>query len=185
MQHDSGELVWYNYVNPNDIFDLDLQISLILASVTIDGIEREIVIASGKLGYIYAIDRETGATIWITPVGIHQNDDLEEIPPGETVTVYPGVLGGVETPMAYADGIIYAPVLNLPTEYEATAFGSQNGSEAVAAANEHTPIGQGTSELVAVDRPMVASCGHTSSTAICTAARLSSAISCLSPPSTA
>ncbi|MBE2270620.1 MAG: PQQ-binding-like beta-propeller repeat protein [Anaerolinea sp.] len=151
LQHDSGELIWYNYVNPNDLFDLDLQISPILATVTIGGIARNVVIASGKLGYIIAMDRETGATLWNTPVGIHQNDDIESIPPGEAITVYPGVLGGVETPMAYADGIIYAPVLNLPTEYDATAFGSADGSEAVAAANERTPIGQGTSELVALD----------------------------------
>ncbi len=151
LQHDSGELAWYNYVNQNDLFDLDLQLSPMLATVAIDGIARDIVIGSGKLGYIFAMDRATGATLWSAPVGIHQNDDIEEIPPGETITVYPGVLGGVETPMAYADGIIYAPVLNLPTEYEATAFGSLDGSEAVAAANERTPIGQGTSELVALD----------------------------------
>lgn len=151
LDHDTGELVWYNYVNPNDIFDLDFQISPMLATIQSRGVPRDIVIGSGKLGHIIAFDRKTGELLWDTRVGIHQNDDLSEIPPNETVVVYPGVLGGVETPMAYADGTVYAPVLNLPTEYSATGHGARTGSEAVANAEGHTPIGQGTSEVVALD----------------------------------
>jgi outer membrane protein assembly factor BamB len=151
LEYDSGELVWYNHLNPNDLFDLDTQLPPILATVQMQAEDREIVIGSGKFGRVVAMDRETGGVLWDTLVGIHQNDDLVEVPPGETVVVYPGVYGGVETPMAYADGTVYAPVLNLPTEYEATAFGAQNGTEAVQNAGEHTPTGQGTSEVVALD----------------------------------
>lgn len=151
LAHDTGELVWYNYVNPNDLFDLDFQAPPILASVFLEGEQREIVIGSGKLGEIIAFDRETGETIWRTPVGIHQNDNLTEIPAGETVTVYPGILGGVETPMAYADGIVYAPVLNLPTEHSPTGWGAETGTEALTNADARTPVGQGTGEVVALD----------------------------------
>ena len=38
-------------------------------------------------------------------------------PPGETVVGYPGFFGGVETFMAYEDGVVYVPVVNLPTTY--------------------------------------------------------------------
>lgn len=151
LNADSGELAWYNYVNPDDLFDLDVQVSPMLATVTVDGEARELLIGSGKLGDIIAVDSSTGETVWRTPVGIHQNDDVTEIPEGITIEVYPGVLGGVETPMAYADGTIYAPVLNLPSPYDATGFGATNGSEALANVNDRTNIGSGTSELVAVD----------------------------------
>lgn len=151
LKHDTGEMVWHNYGNPNDLFDLDFQISPMLATIRVEGEAIDIVIGSGKLGDIIAMNRETGETIWRTPVGIHQNDDLTEIPPGETVTVYPGILGGVETPMAYADGIIYAPVLNLPTEHSPTGWEAETGTEALNGADAHTSPGSGTSELVAVD----------------------------------
>lgn len=151
LDHESGELVWYNYVNPNDLFDLDVQISPMLATVSIDGSERALVIGSGKLGDVIALDRGNGETVWRTEVGIHQNDDVTEIPMDMTIEVWPGALGGVETPMAYADGTIYAPVLNLPTRFTATGGGAETGSEALANASEATNIGSGTSELVALD----------------------------------
>lgn len=151
LAHDTGELLWYNHVNPNDLFDLDFQAPPILATVEIEMQPREIIIGSGKLGDVIAFDRETGEILWRTPVGIHQNDELTAIPPGETVTVYPGILGGVETPMAYADGVVYAPVLNLPTEHDPTGWGATTATEALNAANDHTPTGQGTSEVVALD----------------------------------
>lgn len=149
LQYDSGELFWYNHVNPNDLFDLDFQLSPMLATITLEGQQREVVIGSGKLGEVVTVDRETGETIWRTEVGIHQNDNLTEIPAGETVTVYPGTLGGVETPMAYADGVVFVPVLNLPTEHSPTGFDAETGTEALE--NLSTPAGQGTSEVVALD----------------------------------
>jgi glucose dehydrogenase len=63
LQHDTGDLIWYNYVNPNDLFDLDFQLSPILATVQIAGQPRDIVIGSGKMGHIIAMDRQTGAII--------------------------------------------------------------------------------------------------------------------------
>ena len=70
---------------------------------------------------MHAFDADTGEELWVTRVGVHQNDDLKEVPPGEAVVVYPGSLGGVETFMAYADGVVYVPVVNLPTTYTASS----------------------------------------------------------------
>jgi hypothetical protein len=36
-------------------------------------------------------------------------------------TLYPGELGGVETNMAVADGVVYVPVVNVPTTYTSTS----------------------------------------------------------------
>ncbi len=53
-------------------------------------------------------------------VGTHQNDTLDTFPADTSVTLFPGIYGGVETPMAYADGIVYVPVTNLSSDYTAT-----------------------------------------------------------------
>jgi outer membrane protein assembly factor BamB len=135
----NGELLWYTQVLPHDIFDLDFQISPILATATIAGSERDIVIGSGKLGRVFAFDRETGEIYWETPVGQHQNDELTELPPGIT-RVLPGALGGVETPMALADGTLYVPIINLFSDFEPTAFVA-----------ETFDFGAGTGEFAALD----------------------------------
>jgi mono/diheme cytochrome c family protein len=33
-------------------------------------------------------------------------------------TLLPGILGGVETQMAYADGVVYAPIVNIPVRFK-------------------------------------------------------------------
>ena len=134
----SGNLLWYNQPKPFDLFDADFQISPILTTATIGGSSRKIVIGAGKGGYVIAFDRATGSQIWKTPVGVHQNDGLTAIPAGQTVTVLPGIFGGVETPMASANGVVYVPVANLQTNFTDTAYTLPNPST-------------GTGELDAID----------------------------------
>ena len=134
----SGELQWFQQVKPHDLFDGDFQISPILATATIGGSSRDIVIGSGKLGHVVAFDRQTGEELWDTPVGLHRNDDLTTIPAGKTVTVAPGVYGGVETPMALADGVVFVPVVNVPTDYTASS-------------STQPDVSGGTGELNAID----------------------------------
>jgi outer membrane protein assembly factor BamB len=118
----TGSVAWYINIKPFDLFDLDNQLSPVLTTATIDGAERAVVVSTGKHGIVVCADQETGEELWRTPVGQHQNDELTEIPEGETVIVLPGTLGGVETPIAVADGVVYCPVINLPTEYSSTAL---------------------------------------------------------------
>ncbi len=152
LDHVTGELLWYDQIKPLDLFDLDFQTSPVLTTIAADdGSERDIIIGSGKLGRVIAFDRETGERLWDTPVGIHQNDELTELPLGETAVVYPGVWGGVQTPIAYAEGVVFLPVLNLPTPYTATGYDAEDGTEAVLNATGRVNILEGTSELVAVD----------------------------------
>jgi outer membrane protein assembly factor BamB len=134
----SGELQWFQQVKPHDLFDGDFQISPILATTTIGGSSRDIVIGSGKLGHVVAFDRQTGEELWDTQVGLHRNDDLTTIPAGKTVTVAPGVYGGVETPMALADGVVFVPVVNVPTDYTASS-------------STQPDVAGGTGELNAID----------------------------------
>ena len=83
---------------------------------------RSLTIVSGKMGIVYALDRDSGELVWKTPVGTHNGHDNDgqaqldgtlELPriPFE---LYPGPLGGIETNMALSDGVVYAAVVNLP-----------------------------------------------------------------------
>ncbi|MGC4191622.1 MAG: PQQ-binding-like beta-propeller repeat protein [Thermomicrobiales bacterium] len=137
---DSASIEWYINVKPHDLFDLDNQLTPVLGNVSINGTDTKVVFTSGKHGIVVAANQETGEELWRTPVGKHQNDDLQEVPEGQQVEVFPGTLGGVETSMAFADGVVYAPIVNLRTVYE--------GGRLVA---EALDIFSGTGELVALD----------------------------------
>lgn len=115
----TGTLTWSYNVKPHDVFDLDNQLTPVIIDLE-DG--RKIVVTSGKHGIVVALDRESGLVVWRTPVGKHMNDDATTIPEGGFLEVWPGTLGGVETPMAYANGLVYAPVYQLPSFYTGGGF---------------------------------------------------------------
>jgi outer membrane protein assembly factor BamB len=59
---------------------------------------------------------------------VHRNDDLEALPGPTEVT--PGTFGGILTPPATADGVVYAAVLHAPTVLrpdETAYFGADLG----------------------------------------------------------
>ncbi len=134
----SGNLQWFDQVKAHDLSDGDFQSSPILTTATIGGASHDIVIGSGKLGRVVAFDRQTCKELWNTPVGEHSNDDLKAFPADKNVTVAPGFYGGVETPMALADGVVYVPVVNVPTAYTSTSMVQPN-------------VARGTGELDAID----------------------------------
>lgn len=146
IDHGTGKLVWYQQVLQHDIQDHDLQIAEILVNnVTASGKTHDVVIASGKMGKVYEIDRATGNLLWAVPVGEHTpNDQWDQFPSvtnkSDFLRVQPSVIGGVETPMAYSDGIIYVPVEDLETAWNSTSldFSSLNFTS-------------GKGELVALD----------------------------------
>ena len=103
----TGKLLWYDQVTPHDVRDYDFEASPIL--VTLGG--RRLVIGAGKAGRVVAWNRDTHARLWSRAVGTHLHD-LGPLP-RHTTTVCPGLLGGVETPMAYAGGRLFVPVVEL------------------------------------------------------------------------
>lgn len=109
----SGRLLWYDQVTPHDVRDYDFQVSPILA--TVDG--RRAVFGAGKGGRVIAWDRATHTRLWTRAVGVHLND-LGSLP-AHPKRVCPGLLGGVLTPMAYADGRLFVPVVELCSQESA------------------------------------------------------------------
>jgi outer membrane protein assembly factor BamB len=132
----TGKLVWFDQVTTHDIRDYDFQLPPIIGSV--DG--RPVVFGAGKAGLVVAWDRSTHRRLWQAAVGIHRNDRGPL--PRRPVSVCPGLLGGVETPMASAGGRLYVPVVDLCMR------GSAIGYEPLDRVNV---FWRGRGELVALD----------------------------------
>jgi glucose dehydrogenase len=148
LNSETGELRWYLQAKPHDLFDLDFQNTPVLATVTVNGTDTLVAIGSGKAGTVIAADAETGTEVWRAAVGMHQNDELQEIPEGETVEVYPGSLGGVETPIAYSDNRVFVPILNMPGYYTATGSGEGPNGGLNQSTGQFTALDAATGEVV-------------------------------------
>jgi outer membrane protein assembly factor BamB len=140
----TGKVKWYFQAVPNDFHDWDLQLSPIYAKSG----GRALILEAGKMGYVYAIDAASGKLIWKTKVGLHNGHDQDgtlalrhRLPKlSYPLTVEPGIVGGVETNMAVADGVVYVPVANLASVW-------QNRNTGLGSAN----FGGGTGEMLALD----------------------------------
>ena len=120
----TGALAWFHQVTPHDIFDRD-QVHAQIVELA-DG--ADVVVSSGKSGVVVGLDPDDGTVRWEAEVGVHDNDDLTQLD-GPT-TIAPGTYGGVLTPPASQDGVVYLPVVNAPAEVrpDATAyFGAEMG----------------------------------------------------------
>jgi outer membrane protein assembly factor BamB len=113
----TGRLVWHDQVTPHDVRDYDFQDSPILAAVPAGGKAVDVVFGAGKAGRVVAWDRTTRRRLWSRAVGTHRRD-LGPLPK-RPVRVCPGFLGGVLTPMAYAGGRLFVPVVELCTHESA------------------------------------------------------------------
>jgi outer membrane protein assembly factor BamB/plastocyanin len=135
----TGAVRWNVNAKPHDLFDLDFQLTPILTTVNINGVNTPVAIGSGKAGLVIAANADTGEVLWNKPVGKHENDDLQDVPEAG-VEVAPAALGGTETPMAYADGVVYAPVINLPMTFGPFALDASS-----------VDFSKATGELVAIN----------------------------------
>jgi alcohol dehydrogenase (cytochrome c) len=132
----SGRLRWYDQVTPHDVRDYDFAVPPIIGSAG----STPAVFGSGKAGLVIAWNRSTHRRIWEARVGVHRNDS--GLLPTHRVPVCPGLYGGVLTPMAYGEGKLFVPVVDLCMR------GSAYGYEAL----EHVDVvRRGRGELVALD----------------------------------
>jgi alcohol dehydrogenase (cytochrome c) len=137
----TGRLLWHDRVTPHDVRDYGFEATPILATLR----RGNIVFGAGKAGRVIAWNRDTRRRLWDTAVGLHRNDAGPL--PLHRVTVCPGLLGGVATPMAYSDGRLFVPVVDL--------CGWSSAVSRQPLADVHIAIGTG--RLVALD----ANTGHT------------------------
>ncbi len=133
----TGKLRWYRQAVAHDLFDQDF-VHALLAKVGAGGDARQVVIGAGKGGQVLGMDPATGKLLWKTAVGVHEHHDLTALT-GPT-EVMPGTYGGVLTPPATADGVVYVATLNAPATLEPDETAYFGGS-----------IGTRDGEVVAID----------------------------------
>jgi alcohol dehydrogenase (cytochrome c) len=129
----TGKLLWSDQVTPHDVRDYDFQLPPLLVG--------DVVIGAGKAGRVIAWNRASGTRRWEADVGVHRNDRGPL--PTRPAQVCPGLLGGVETPMASADGRVFVPVVDLC--FRESAYGT-SGLRFYS-----TDYSKGTGSLVALE----------------------------------
>jgi outer membrane protein assembly factor BamB/plastocyanin len=116
----TGKRIWFRQTVRHDVRDYDLQIPAITTTVPIGGVQTDIVLVAGKMGKAFAYRAADGKHLWTRSVGKHQNDTGPL--PRKLVNIFPGDLGGVETPMALADNRLFVPWVDLPTRARSTGL---------------------------------------------------------------
>lgn len=113
----TGRLRWYFQGVTDDFKDYDMQTSPIATRID----ATPVVIGSGKMGIVYAIDADNGRLLWKRPVGEHNGHDDDSLDALEhrsalkaPYTILPGSLGGVESDLALAGDTLYVATCNLP-----------------------------------------------------------------------
>ncbi|MGB6450552.1 MAG: PQQ-dependent dehydrogenase, methanol/ethanol family [Steroidobacteraceae bacterium] len=130
----TGRYAWHYQTTPGDMWDYDSTQTLTLATLTIDGRPRKVIMQAAKNGYFYVLDRATGqllsAKSYVTvnwSRGIDPRTGRPEVNPqalydltGKVWVGEPGAGGGHNwQPMSYspATGLVYIPAQELPFPY--------------------------------------------------------------------
>jgi outer membrane protein assembly factor BamB len=135
----TGKLLWYDQVLAHDVRDYDFGSTPILATQRVAGRSTPIVLGAGKGGQVIAWNRDTYRRLWTTKVGKHLHDTGPL--PAKAVQVCPGLLGGIVSPMAYAGGRVFIPVVDLCMQ--GSSIGYPRGLA--------VDYSKGTGEVVALD----------------------------------
>jgi alcohol dehydrogenase (cytochrome c) len=122
----TGKLLWFRQAISHDLRDYDLMIPAITATIPIQGVQTEVELVAGKMGKAYAYRADNGQHLWTRSVGKHQNDTGPL--PSKPIDVFPGIFGGVETPMALAANRLFVPWLNFPTHASASGIAGGLGN---------------------------------------------------------
>jgi outer membrane protein assembly factor BamB len=148
-----GKLLWYYQLIPHDLYDHDVQNSPILT--TANG--KPVVIDGGKGGIMFEVSAGTGKLLWKLPIGEQNGTDqdglktihlkpTDKMPLPKSVTVAPGVQGGIETQMGSNGTTTFAAVNDFPF-----AFGSTGLTQSAIKVLIST-ISKAPGELVAVNQ---------------------------------
>ena len=130
----TGEYRWHYQTTPGESWDYNASMDIQVATLSIDGKPRKVVMQAPKNGFFYVIDRTNGKLISAEPivrVNWASKIDLEtgrpvEMPGiryenGNRSLLWPGPNGGHNwLPMSFdpRTSIVYIPTLEMPGEYD-------------------------------------------------------------------
>ena len=69
LDADTGKYVWHYQINPRDSWDYDCTQRMTLATLTIEGRPRKVLMQAPKNGFFYVLDRRTGKLISAEKIG--------------------------------------------------------------------------------------------------------------------
>jgi quinohemoprotein ethanol dehydrogenase len=125
---DSGEYVWHYQETPGDRWDYDATPPIMLATLKINGAERDVLMQASKNGLFYVLDRASGQLLaadkfvdanWVTNVDLKSGRPAEnpdsDYTKGKPVIVFPSGVGGHNfNPMSLSarTGLVYIPTVH-------------------------------------------------------------------------
>ena len=132
LDPDTGEYIWHYQQNPQEAWDYNSVMPIILADLTIDGRERKVLMQAPKNGFFYVIDRTNGRVIsagqltettWASSINLETGRPVEHPNARYTngpFTARPGTAGAHNWhPMAYSPrtGLVYLTVRESETTF--------------------------------------------------------------------
>ena len=142
LKPQTGEMVWYYQLVPNEMFDLDASWEWILADINVEGAKRKVMMHFSRGGFLYVLDRTNGKLLsakpfekvnWATHVDMAtgrpvESDMAQKVRAGEQIELWPGQWGAKNWQHAAFNpdtGLLYANTMHasrlirfVPVEYK-------------------------------------------------------------------
>jgi quinohemoprotein ethanol dehydrogenase len=125
LNADTGEYAWHYQETPGDRWDFDATPHIMLATLKLNGADRDVLMQASKNGFFYVLDRTTGELLaadkfvdanWATHVDLKTGRPAEnpdtDYTKGKPVIVFPSGVGGHNfDPMSLSarTGLVYIP----------------------------------------------------------------------------
>jgi quinohemoprotein ethanol dehydrogenase len=135
LDADTGKYAWHYQINPRDAWDFDCMQQMTLATLTIDGKPRKVVMQAPKNGFFYVIDRQDGKLISAGKLGKINWAERIDIASGRPVenpgiryengefTIWPGTFGAhswQDQSYSPRTGLVYLPYMQAGTRFYTT-----------------------------------------------------------------
>ncbi len=135
LDADTGEYAWHYQTTPGETWDYNSAMDITLATMTVDGKPRPVILHAPKNGFFYVIDRETGRVLsaekfgkvtWAERVDLETGRPVEA--PGARyedgpALIWPSTMGVHNwQPMSWnaATGLVYIPTLEMASLFDDT-----------------------------------------------------------------
>jgi quinohemoprotein ethanol dehydrogenase len=132
LDADTGKYVWHYQINPRDSWDYDCTQQMTLATLTIDGKHRKVLMQAPKNGFFYVLDRQSGKLISAEKLGKVTWADRIDLATGRPVEnpniryetgqsiLYPfnsGLHSWMRMAYSPATGLVYVPTMQMATRF--------------------------------------------------------------------
>jgi len=131
----TGEIVWHYQFSPNDPYDYDGVNELVMATLQVDGQDRDVIMQANRNGFFYILDRKTGKLLrankfvkvtWADKIDMKSGRPVEtaitaSIRKGNKEEIWPSAFGGKNwSPMAFdpARRLAFVNTLNFGWTYK-------------------------------------------------------------------